>query len=155
MKNPQTPIVFDAVRKYLYDGTSIEDTIRNCKDTFMFTTARKVNGGAVWAEFRDDLKPDGWEDSIARNKRITKVMLDGQKKLNGQYALEHGEYVGSIVRWYYSVNGGAMYYRNNGNTVPMSQGSKPIMDLPDTLPDDLDYQWYIDYANKQLEVLGL
>ena len=49
-KGLQTPVVFEAVRKYLLDGTPIKDTIHNCKTVNDFLSARTVNGGAVWRE---------------------------------------------------------------------------------------------------------
>lgn len=47
-KGLQTPVVFEAVRKYILDGTRLEDTIRNCKTVNDFLSARTVKGGAVW-----------------------------------------------------------------------------------------------------------
>ena len=44
--------------------------------------------------------------------------------------------------------------QRGGNKVPKSDGGKPIMNLDGTLPKDIDYQWYIDEANKILELIG-
>ena len=46
-KNPQTPIINDAILGLLVDGVSMEDTIKACKDPFRFTSCQKVKGGAV------------------------------------------------------------------------------------------------------------
>ena len=43
----------------------------------------------------------------------------------------------------------------NGNKVPKTDGAKPMMELSDTVPDDLDYQYYIDEAQTILEGLGI
>jgi DNA polymerase elongation subunit (family B) len=61
-----------------------------------------------------------------------------------------GEYMGKVVRWYWSTDGEAMRYVKNGNQVATSAGCKPCMTLPDTIPDDLDMARYIEEANKLL-----
>ena len=61
-----------------------------------------------------------------------------------------GKYLGKIVRWYYSKKGEIITYEKNGNKVPMTDGAKPMMDLKDNLPDDLDFDWYIRYAERAL-----
>jgi hypothetical protein len=58
-----------------------------------------------------------------------------------------GVYVGKVCRWYYSsATSTAIHYKSNGNKVPKSEGAMPLMDLPDTLPHDIDYDWYINEA---------
>jgi hypothetical protein len=115
-KGLQTPIVFEAVRKYIRDGSRIEATIRACRVTNHFLSARTVNGGAVW----------------------------------------RGEYVGKMVRWYYSTDGASINYKTNGNLVPKTgDGVVPMMDITDELPKDLNYQWYIDEAIEMLKDLGV
>ena len=48
-KNSEYPIVFEAIRRYLFDNTvRLEDTIRNCTDVRQFLTARTVKTGGVW-----------------------------------------------------------------------------------------------------------
>jgi hypothetical protein len=47
-KGLQTPIVFEAVRKYILNFTPMEDTINECTDVNKFLSARTVNGGGVW-----------------------------------------------------------------------------------------------------------
>lgn len=46
-KNPTNEIVATAVVKFLQDGTSVENTIRQCDDITKFVTIRQVKGGAV------------------------------------------------------------------------------------------------------------
>ena len=36
------------------------------------------------------------------------------------------------------------YYKTNGNKVPKTDGAKPIMNLPNELPDDINYEWYTE-----------
>lgn len=70
-----------------------------------------------------------------------------------------GEKIGKVVRWYYSTNGMPMHYikpnaTGNHNKVPLTDGCKPMMDFPKKIPKDLDYNWYIEYAIKQYNLLG-
>lgn len=72
-------------------------------------------------------------------------------------AVWEGEYLGKAVRYYYSskINPETcIHYAKNSNRVPVSGGARPLMDLPDTLPTDIDYKVYIDNANKLLDEVG-
>lgn len=83
---------------------------------------------------------------------ITKFL--SVRKVNGGAEFD-GSYVGKVVRWYYSDESiDAMYYVTSGNKVPKTDGVKPMMELCDNVPDDLDYQWYIDEAYDMLKKLG-
>ena len=67
-----------------------------------------------------------------------------------------GYTLGKAIRWYYAAGEtGTINYRTNGNTVPRSEGAKPCMDLPDELPLDIDYDWYIRECNEILMALGV
>jgi len=58
-------------------------------------------------------------------------------------AVKPGYSLGKVVRWYYAKGEeGTINYRTNGNKVPRSRGAKPLMDLPDEFPTDVDYKWY-------------
>lgn len=62
--------------------------------------------------------------------------------------------LGRAVRWYYSKQGQPI--RNHkGHLVSQSEGSRPMMELLDTLPDDLDYDYYIVRAKRMLLTLGV
>jgi hypothetical protein len=66
-----------------------------------------------------------------------------------------GVYLGKVVRFYYPVGEkGAITYVKSGNKVSMTEGARPLMDLPDKLPSDINYQWYIDKAVKMLYECG-
>ena len=115
-KGRSTPIVYTAVRKYLLDGTPLEETIHECKDINEFVSARTVKGG-------------------------------------GEY---NGVYLGKMVRWFYCTNSkGYISYKSNGNKVPKTDGCCPMMDLPDAIPANLDYDWYVEEAKTALENLGV
>lgn len=68
------------------------------------------------------------------------------------------EYLGKMVRWYYSVDGASIHYKSNGNLVPKTgegNGVKPMMDLTEKLPIDLNYGWYLNEAIRKLKDLGV
>lgn len=65
------------------------------------------------------------------------------------------EYLGKVVRWYYAKNEvGCINYVIGNKKVSESDGAKPCMDLPTTLPDDIDYDAYIRRAHTLLENMG-
>lgn len=65
------------------------------------------------------------------------------------------EYLGRVVRWIYSTDGETIRYKKNGNKVPKSDNSRPIMELSDNIPKDIDYERYIDEAMSILDDIGL
>ena len=50
MKNPQFPIVSEAVAKHLSGQGDYRDVIMSCKDIGRFVMLRKVTGGAMWRD---------------------------------------------------------------------------------------------------------
>lgn len=70
-------------------------------------------------------------------------------------AAKDGRYLGKTVRWYYAKGiVGTINYVTSGNKVALSEGAKPLMTLPDRLPDDINYDWYIEAATGILEDVG-
>ncbi len=64
-------------------------------------------------------------------------------------------YLGKAVRWYYSTNSpGVIRYKTNGNTVARSEGGKPMMEIPETFPEDVNYDWYINESKEILKAVG-
>lgn len=69
--------------------------------------------------------------------------------------VKDGKYLGKIIRWYYSTEAqGEIISAANGNKVARSDNANPCMDLPDVLPTDVDYDWYIAETYKILEEIG-
>ena len=67
----------------------------------------------------------------------------------------NGEYIGKVVRWYQAVGmSDCLRYEKNGNRVPSSDGAKPLMVLPDEVPDDIDHDWYIRECYAILSEIG-
>jgi DNA polymerase elongation subunit (family B) len=71
-------------------------------------------------------------------------------------AVKDGYTLGKAIRWYYSTNcrGEEIVYRTNGNTVPRSMGARPIMDITESFPDDIDYAWYENECKEILMSVG-
>lgn len=68
---------------------------------------------------------------------------------------KNGKYLGKVVRWYYAKNeAGFIAYVASGNKVAKTDGAKPVMDLPEVFPSDIDYNWYIKEAMELLEDCG-
>ncbi len=103
-------------------------------------------------------------DAIARGVPIEQTIQDCQdvrqfvsvRKVAGG-AVWRGDYLGKTVRFYYSTSVPSdccIEYKTNGNRVPKSAGAKPLMDLPQALPSDIDYHVYIEAAEKLLCEVG-
>jgi DNA polymerase elongation subunit (family B) len=76
------------------------------------------------------------------------------RQVNGG-AVWNGQYLGKAVRWYYQRgNTTHIEYATNGNMVARSTGARPLMELPDALPADIDYDWYIREAESILSEVG-
>ncbi len=171
MKNSEYPIVFEAIRTYLLDGTPLLQTLTECKDIRQFLTARTVKGGGVW----------NTPDEIHNTKEYDEYVAEARKDYGGfgsgrgakddaiearnlafrQEQLDKGEYLGKVVRWYYAEDGKTIHYKTNGNKVPKSDGARPLMDLGEnengegfSFPGDLDYHRYLALAIGHLEDTG-
>jgi len=120
MKNPQMPILANAVVDLILHRTPLEQTIRASRDVRDFVTVVKVDGGATW----------------------------------------RGEYLGKVVRYIWAKDGEpimkAKPHATTGNyaKVSKSDGSRPLMDLPDEFPDDIDHEAYIAAAHEILMDIG-
>lgn len=75
-------------------------------------------------------------------------------------ALKDGEYLGKAIRWYYSnATTTAIHYKTanksgNHNKVPRSDGAMPLMELPETMPADINYSWYIHECREILKEIA-
>ena len=126
-KNPTNEIAIRAVIEHITKGTSLTKTIRECEDIRQFLTVRTVQGGGIWDTGR---------------------------------TVDEGEYLGKAIRWYYGagLDTHIVYKKPNAkgnhNRVPKSEGAKPCMTLPDAMPDDVNYGWYIKEAQSILQDIG-
>jgi hypothetical protein len=70
-------------------------------------------------------------------------------------AHRNGKFLGKTVRYVYAAGETSeINYVLSGNKVPDSEGSFPLMDLPDEFPGYLDYGKYIEKANTILHDIG-
>lgn len=179
-KNPQNQICVDAVTALLDNGIPIETTICGCTDIRKFVTVRTVRGGSVQvlestydhaltpAKKRDILLASGWEQVVPGP--LTKARffhwshLEGDVEVETGYRIHCGDdttrYLGKVVRFYIGTTSiGPLFYKEKNksggrNKVPNSDGAVPIMNLPDELPADIDYGFYIREANAILADIG-
>lgn len=64
-------------------------------------------------------------------------------------------YVGKFVRWYIGTDSvSTINYLESGNNVPETEGACPCMDLPETFPSDVDYNWYEERVQQMLIKIG-
>ncbi len=165
-KNPDVEICADAAAEFLAKGVPVEYTIASCRDITKFVTIQKVNGGGVkmWGEgarknarvmdMVGTLQSCGWIKD-GRKWRKGDSVTDATTAYQSCFAPQTPEYLGKVVRWYYSTQApGPIVYASNGNTVSLSYGARPCMTLPDELPDDIDYAWYINNAESMLKDVG-
>lgn len=166
-KNPDIEICSDAVAAYLANGTPLLYTITECRDIRKFITVIKVTGGGtkLWGngpikgtKVRDmiaTLETNGWS-----KEGKGWVVMAGEDPIRAAdaYALcfdpQRPEYLGKVVRWYYSANAPGPIVRPNGNLVPNSLNSRPVMTLPDEFPDDIDYEFYYQKCLQILVDIG-
>lgn len=85
---------------------------------------------------------------------ITKFCTVRQVKGGAKW---RGELLGKAVRFYLATSTASeecIHYSINNNRVPKSAGARPLMQLPDTFPDDVDYRAYLVAAEKLLCEVG-
>ena len=172
-KNPQNQICAESVVQFLSKGIPIEKTIRECTDIRKFVTVRNVKGGAVKVYDTLPLPGHGTKEDLVRmagfyefvegywiqqgesdrSSRNLDDAYESAKKILTRWS--ENEYLGKSIRWYYGKDiTGEIVYAGSGNKVPRSEGAKPCMELPAELPNDIDYDWYINEANEMLKQVG-
>lgn len=93
------------------------------------------------------------EETIKGCKDFTRFITVRQAKAPGAH--KDREYLGKVVRWYYAKGMiGSIRTVATNNQVADSEGAKPCMDLPDSFPDDIDYNWYITRTREILYDIG-
>jgi hypothetical protein len=71
-----------------------------------------------------------------------------------------GQYLGKVVRYVWSTDGEEILYKTahaatgNHKKVSKTDGCRPLMELPDAFPDDIDYPRYIAEAKEMLMDIG-
>lgn len=75
------------------------------------------------------------------------------RKVSGGAFFE-GQKLGRVARWYYCRNGGAIK-NSKGHQVSNAEGVRPMMTLSDSIPADLDRDYYVIRAKRMLLTLGV
>ena len=93
------------------------------------------------------------EQTIRECQNFTRFVTVRQAKAPGAHW--KGEYLGKVLRWYYAKGEtGCIQTVAHNSKVADSDGAKPAMDLPEVLPDDIDYGWYERKCKEMLEDIG-
>lgn len=88
------------------------------------------------------------EKTIQDCKDITRFVC--VKNVTGG-AYKNNDYLGKVVRWYWAKDElGTINYIASNNKVPDSEGGIPVMDLPECLPTNIDFDKYISKAREML-----
>jgi hypothetical protein len=97
------------------------------------------------------------EDTI-RNSRDVKGFVTVTKVTGG--ATWRDGYLGKVVRFVWSIDGDPILRKighhktGTHGKVPNTDGCRPMMELPDHFPDDIDYDRYISEAYQILSEIG-
>lgn len=89
-----------------------------------------------------------YQKTIRECQDITKFIAVRNVKGGAHYK---AEYLGKVIRYYWAKNViGGFHYIESNNLVPDTEGALPLMDLPDELPLDINYEWYIARTREML-----
>lgn len=144
--NPANAICTKAVIDFLVDDTPIEETVRTCTDIRQFVEVRRTTGGAYYG-------------ATVTTEYIPTDKIDektGEPKMKAICIVEGGTPIGKAIRWYHTTTPvEQLVDGKTGNQVANSRGGIPCMQLPDTLPNDIDFRWYINQSEEMLRTIGL
>lgn len=159
--SPTFQICAEAVTQYLLNDTPVEKTIRSCSDIREFVSIRNVKGGGIQHE--REVEVDDWvlvEDydsaknvwmSPTTGKKVTRKSRPKPVEVG-----EGGKPFGRVARWYMTTKSmPPITYESSGNAVAGTKGGKLCLTLPDSLPKDLDFDWYIQNAKEMLAAAGV
>lgn len=160
--NPTGQICVDAVVAYLKDGTPLEQTIRACGDIRQFLHVRAVKGGGAWCP-DGHMSPSGKAGVTQRLMReltglppdVPKALLIGAYDAMVAANDAKRQYLGKVVRWYYAAGCRGAIVTPQGGQVAKAEDCRPLMDLPDVLPPDVDYGKYVADARAMLAEIGV
>jgi len=94
------------------------------------------------------------EHTIYKCRDIRKFV--SVKNVKGGAIGPDGELLGKVVRWAYRRDyTGIITSKTNGNQVADSTGAWPMMTLTDSMPDWIDYEYYVRHAYDALRKVGL
>lgn len=153
--NPKRQICVDAIASWLRDGVPVSQTIRACRDIRQFVCMIKVTGGG-------SLCPEGALPAKTTQKAMRALCGEELKGADLVAVYEfmraaeqvRRQYLGKTVRWYYATGSRACIVTPKGGHVQRTEGCRPVMELPDSFPEDVDYEWYEREAHEMLRDMG-
>jgi hypothetical protein len=152
--NPTGQICVDAVVEYLKNGTPLIYTIMACDDIRQFAYVRAVKGGGLLTQ--RPVLPLASKLTVKKQKMC--LAQYGFNDYDSLVTWSRGDwkYLGKTVRWYYAKDSKAsIRYLNSWSKIPRAEGVEEIMELPDTLPTDINYEWYEAEARSILADIGV
>lgn len=164
MKNPTNPVCSNMAVEYLTSGIHPREAIKGHTDITDFVAIRAVKGGGIQHDHMVEV--DDWvcvnDVGTAQNEWVREAWEEGHTPVRRKSRPRPvevgvgGEPFGRIARWY-MCNSSTMpiSYAGSGNKVPKTDGAKVCMTLPDGLPDDLDYDWYVTETLAMLKDMGV
>lgn len=156
--NPTGQVCVDAVVEYLRSGVPLEQTIRACADIRQFVHVRAVKGGGSYSsrpQMPRNTTQKHMRELLGVDPTFDKAALVVAYNEARERSIGGAEYLGKVVRWYYATGSTGCILTPEGGLVARSEGRCPIMTLPDDLPDDIDYGWYIAEAESLLRDVGV
>lgn len=166
MKNPTMQVCSDAAVEYLKNGVYPADYISAWEHPEDFMAIRNVKGGGVqhkkmelddsWAvntwklNKKGEEQPESWYHGVS-GKTVKRVSKPPPEEI-----YSGGTPFGRVARWYMTTQEmPPISYVGSGNKVPKTEGARVCMTLPDTLPPDLDIDWYVGEAHQILSDIGV
>ena len=162
MKNPTNSVCSNMAVDYLTSGVHPSISIEKYTDIRDFVAIRVVKGGGVvydrteevddWVQVADrEWRRQEWIDTDSTRASVKRVSRPKPVEVG-----IGGTRFGRIARWYMSVNSALpINYLGSGNKVPKTDGAKLCMNLPSSLPADIDKQWYINETISMLSDMGV
>lgn len=98
------------------------------------------------------------EDTIRACNNVLDFVMVRNVSGGAVYVSPNGqeEYLGKVCRFYIGANDSScVVYAKNGNLVPSSSGAVPLMQTDGSFPSDINYDAYIEAANKMLTKIGI
>lgn len=124
-------------------------------DEYKYERFKKNPVGAISVDAVVDFLAKGVpvKETIAKCADIRKFVSVRTVRAGG---VKDGVYLGKVVRWYHAIGEtGHIVYAKTGNKVATTDGARPLMDLPATVPADLDRSYYETEAVKILAEIGV
>ena len=152
-KSPSGRIIYKAIEGYLINNIPVEETVRGCKDIQDFIFVRNVTGGGY---FNDEF--------LGKAVRWVWVSSGGGQITYKERPVEYYQHKRFKTVWHYTLDEvdtkkhkvEDFYFKTDyrANKVGDANDSIPMMVLGD-IPNNLDYERYIEVANKILEDLDV